>query len=368
MRDDVSTPNRPSSASPPPFGYVARATLVVIALLTIAAGLWKGREVLFLVFLSVLFGAFLGVFVDRLERFRVPRIIGAPLVLLTLIGIFVGIGAIAWPTLETQFAVLAEELPRAIETAASWVQERYARITGQVGEARNLEADVEDNLGGITQRLARGVVPFLSTAGGALTGFLLIIFTGLYLCIEQRLFRRGALRLVPPPGRQRVSDTFDRVANSLRGWIVGTTINMVVVGVATGVALWALGIPAAIALGVIAGILEFIPVVGPIIAAIPALALALIVSPTTAVWVLLLYVVIQQLESNLLGPLVMKGVVKLPPALSIVFQLAMSVLFGFVGLLVAVPLLAAVVVAVKSLYVEPMEANAGEVVTPDATE
>jgi predicted PurR-regulated permease PerM len=130
---------------------------------------------------------------------------------------------------------------------------------------------------------------------------------------------------------------------------------MVVIGVVTGLALWALGIPTAFALGMIAGVLEFVPIFGPILASIPAIGIGLTVSPIMGLWVLLLYVGIQQLESNVLQPIVMKGAVKLPPALSLTFQVMMAILFGFIGIVVAVPILAMLIVFVKSLYLEPME-------------
>jgi predicted PurR-regulated permease PerM len=119
--------------------------------------------------------------------------------------------------------------------------------------------------------------------------------------------------------------------------------------------LWLLGVPAAIALAVIAGVFEFIPIIGPILAAVPGIAIALTVSPLTAVWVTLFYIAIQQMESNVLTPIVMRGAVRLPPALTVLFQTLMAVVFGFLGLLLAVPILAVVMVLVKTLYVEPME-------------
>jgi predicted PurR-regulated permease PerM len=121
----------------------------------------------------------------------------------------------------------------------------------------------------------------------------------------------------------------------------------------------ALRIPGAFVLAVLAGLLEFVPIFGPFIAAAPAVAVALIVSPLTALWVALLYIVVQQLESNLISPLVMKGAVKLPPAITLLFQLLMAILFGFIGLLVAVPMLSGIIVLVRTLYVEPLETQTG---------
>jgi predicted PurR-regulated permease PerM len=133
------------------------------------------------------------------------------------------------------------------------------------------------------------------------------------------------------------------------------SMSMVVIFGASTLGLTLLGVPAPVALGLIAGILVFIPFIGPILSAIPAMTLAFTVSPILAVWVALLYTGIQLLESNFLTPLVMREAVDLEPAVTILFQIAMGVLFGFLGLFLAVPLLAASQVLVRRLYVEPLE-------------
>jgi predicted PurR-regulated permease PerM len=126
---------------------------------------------------------------------------------------------------------------------------------------------------------------------------------------------------------------------------------MLIVGAFTTVILLLLGIKAAVALGIIAGILEFIPIAGPILAAVPAVAMGFLDGPEKALYVVLAYVVIQQMESNLLYPLLMKKGLELPPVLTIVTQGVLAIVFGFIGLLVAVPMLAAVMVPIKMLYV-----------------
>lgn len=355
-------PSQEGRATSPPrsfptTGQIARAALVVIGLWALARGLWLARDLMFVVFLAVLLSAFLSIFVDRLQRIRVPRVVGGPLVLLVFLGLIVGLAAAAWPMLRGQLSELSDALPRMIERGGEWVGDRYAEMTGKLMESeRSMALDLREQLHTSAAQLARGVLPVLSGIGGAILSGLVVLFTGLYLAIEQPLFWESSLRLVPPGRRRRIAaHTLARVGKTLRGWILGTAINMVVVGVLTGLSLWALGIPTAFALGIIAGLLEFVPIFGPILASIPAIGIGLMVSPATGLWVLLLYVGIQQIESNVLQPVVMKGAVKLPPALSLSFQVMMAILFGFIGIVVAVPILGSVIVFVKSLYVEPME-------------
>jgi predicted PurR-regulated permease PerM len=144
----------------------------------------------------------------------------------------------------------------------------------------------------------------------------------------------------------------DAMGVSLRRWLVAQLIGMLVIGAISTVALLLLDVRAAVALGIIAGILEFVPYFGPIISAVPAMAMAFLDGPEKALWVAVAYLAIQQIEGNIMMPLLMKEGLDLPPVLTILSQAALSLVFGFVGLLFAVPLLGAVMVPIKLLYVQ----------------
>jgi predicted PurR-regulated permease PerM len=151
----------------------------------------------------------------------------------------------------------------------------------------------------------------------------------------------------------------------LRKWLVTQLIAMAVIGTVSTVALLILRVKAAVALGILAGLFEFIPTVGPIISAVPAVAMGFLDSPEKALTVLLVYVAIQFLENHILIPLLMRGGVDIPPALTVVTQALMALVFGFIGLMVAVPLLAAVMVPVKMLYVQGVVGDPVDVVDED---
>lgn len=339
-------------------GAVARAVLVTLGLVTLAWLLWSARDILFIVFFGVLVALFLSVFVDPLVERGLRRVVAALIVLAALAGLVTAFFMLLWPTIREQLGVVAQDLPRAAEEIGTWVQRQYQAVAGSLGEE---DAAMEDRLRqNLTEELGTvlgGALPVLNTALGALAGALVVLMTGIYIAVDPRPYRHGLERLLPPRHRARLGDALARTASGLRGWMVGTAINMVVVGAITGVGLWLLGVPAAIALAVIAGLLEFIPVFGPVLSAVPAVAVALTVSPVTALWVALLYTGVQQLEGNLIAPVVMRGAARLPPALTILFQSFMAVIFGFLGLLLAVPILAAGMILVQALYVEPMEAR-----------
>jgi predicted PurR-regulated permease PerM len=165
------------------------------------------------------------------------------------------------------------------------------------------------------------------------------------------------VRLLPRNQRARVNGALGELAHTLRWWMVGTGLSMTIIAVATTLALWAIGLPGFVALGVIAGLLQFIPNIGPLLSAVPAVALALVVEPSKVVWVIVLYAAIQAIETNVITPLVMKRVIDVPPALSLLFQALMAIVFGFLGLLLAVPILAAVIVLVDKLYDPPETAG-----------
>jgi predicted PurR-regulated permease PerM len=177
------------------------------------------------------------------------------------------------------------------------------------------------------------------------------------------MYVRGTIRLVPPDYRLRAGEILGALGYTLKWWLIGQGVTMLVVAVATWLGLWALGVPLAFVLGVIAGLFNFIPNFGPLFSAVPATLLALTVSPERAIAVIILFIVLQNLEGNVLTPLIQRKAVDLPPALGIIAQILLGILVGPVGLILAWPLCAAVVLAVKMLYVE--DTLGDELPTPD---
>ena len=191
-----------------------------------------------------------------------------------------------------------------------------------------------------------------SSTLSALAGLVLILFITLFVGLDPGLYHRGLMHLFPHRNRKRAGEVLGAIAFALRRWLVTQLIAMVVIGLVTTGVLTVIGVRGAMALGIIAGLLEFIPFVGPIAAAIPAIAMGLLDSPEKALWIAIAFTIIQQSEGHLLIPLLMKDSLSLPPVLTILSQALMATVFGFLGLLVAVPVLASVMVPIKLLYVE----------------
>jgi predicted PurR-regulated permease PerM len=365
-------------------GDVLRATALVTSYLLALALAWVARDIVFTAFLGVLFGLAVGAGADRLTRLRIPRGIGAPLVVIAFLGTLYGVGAAIAPTVRTQVVELRTRVPEAVDRIEAWVNARPGvaglflgghEVAGEPSAAPAPTATGRAGTGTATQPAARGptlreriteqlsgtaryLFPFLSSTITVAAGLFLILVLAIYVGADPGLYHAGLMRLFPRGARDRAGAVLTRIATVLRRWLVTQLVAMVVIGVVSTVTLLLLGVKAAVALGVIAGLLEFVPTVGPILAAVPAIAMGFLDSPEKALTVGLAYLVIQQLEGHVLIPILMKEGMDLPPALTIVTQAVMALLFGFLGLMVAVPLLAVVIVPVKLLYMEGVVGDA----------
>ena len=221
------------------------------------------------------------------------------------------------------------------------------------------DASANGQGGGLRGRVVEGMgsarrylFSFITSTFAVLGGVLFVLVMAIYVAADPKLYHDGLMHLFPRPARRRAGEVLTAVATALRKWLLTQLIAMLVIGVVTTGVLMALGVPAAVPLGILAGLLEFIPMIGPIMSAVPAVAMGFVDSPEKALWVAVAYTAIQFAENHLLIPILMKEGVDIPPALTIIAIALMGLVFGFLGMLVAVPMLAAVMVVVKMLYVE----------------
>jgi predicted PurR-regulated permease PerM len=194
---------------------------------------------------------------------------------------------------------------------------------------------------------AKYLFSFVSNTLAVLTSLVLLVFLAIYIGAEPDVYRGWLLAPVPAASRGQVRLVMGEMATVLRKWLVTQLIAMVVIGVVCMVALLLLDVKAAFALGFIAGLLEFIPTVGPVLSAVPAVLMGFVDSPEKALAVAVVYWGIQFVENNLLIPYLMRGEMDLPPAITLVAQTLMTLVFGFIGLMVAVPLTAALLVPLR---------------------
>lgn len=371
---------------------IARAAALIIAMYLGIQLLWYANQLVLVTFLGVLFGLAIEAGVDRLERWRIPRGVGAALIVVTFFAFLFGIGAWITPTIREQSVELRAKIPEAVDRIEQWLNRRQhgmfgfvfgakrdtqqvadtlsqqprdtlraaATDTGRAGVADSARAGgapsatetLRQSLGRQVGGAARFLFPFVTHTIAVFGGIMLIIFMSIYISADPNLYHRGLMRLFPHRMRDKAGEVLSAMATVLRRWLVTQLIAMLVIGVVTTIALLILRVKAAFALGLIAGLLEFIPTIGPILSAVPAIAMGFLDSPEKALTVVALYIGIQFMENHLLIPLLMKGGVDIPPVLTILGQALFTLLFGFLGLMVAVPVLAATMVAVKMLYVE----------------
>lgn len=338
--------------------HALRVAGLLFGMYLLAMLLWFASALVFVAFLGVLFGLAVASGVDVLARYRIPRGVGAVAIVVVFILILVGIGASNLPTIRSQYTELKTKVPESVDRFEQWMLARgivlvppSADSTGAVAGSEALRERLGSQLG----RVAQYVFPFLSSTIAVVGGLLVIVFMAIYIGAEPDTYRRGVMLLFPVHARARAGEVLSAIAAVLRRWLATQLLAMVAIGTASTIACLILGVKAPFALGLLAGLFEFIPTIGPILSAVPAVAMGFLDSPEKALTIGLVYWAIQFTENNLLIPLLMKGAVNVPPVLTILAQALLTVLFGFLGLMVAVPLMATALVLVRMLYVEQEE-------------
>jgi predicted PurR-regulated permease PerM len=318
--------------------------LIAVGIVALAVLAWRLSGVFILVFGGILLAAALRALTNFAVSYaHLPPRLALVLVVLTLLAGLVLAFWLIGAQVSAQVQELIKILPDALARTRGWLEK------STLGSALLSYGESIADGGGDA---LSGVAKFASGTFGALTDFIVILFLGLYLAAEPNLYRNGTLRLIPLEGRERAAAALDASGRALRKWLIGQLSAMAAVGVLTFIALKILGMPLALSLALIAALLEFVPFLGPIVSAVPAVLVAFTVSPTAALYVAIAYLVIHQLEGNVVMPIVQRLAVALPPALGIASVVVFGWLFGLAGVLFAVPLMVVVVALVDTLYVE----------------
>jgi len=207
-------------------------------------------------------------------------------------------------------------------------------------------------LSGSGDAIAGAMAGVATSTLGALGSLFVLLFSALYFAASPQLYVAGTVRLLPPRMRGRGREVMHALGETLGRWFAGQAVDMVVVGLLSWAGLAALGVPLAPTLALVAGLCNFVPFIGALAGAVPAVLIALGQGTSQALWVAGLFLAIQMLEGNLIAPLVQRRAVQLPPALTILSQTVLGTLFGLMGLILATPLTATGMVVVRMVYVE----------------
>ena len=332
--------------------YVERVLItaaVVIFALLILLLLYYTFDIVLLMFAAVLLAIFLRGLADLAGRYiKIGEGWLVMIVSVLLLAILAGAIALLAPSVAEQVTLLRQKVPVSIQKVGNFLsQYGWGRtIIEQLPTSDEATKMITDS--GFLSSLGG----FFSSTLGAIGNFFVVILLAIYLATEPKFYANGFTKLFPLDRRERVREILSSIGSTLRWWLIGKVGSMIFIGILTWIGLSIIGVPLALTLGLIAGLLSFIPNFGPILSAVPALLLAFIDSPITAVYVLALYIGVQLIESNLVTPIIERETVELPPALTITFQLAASVMLGGLGLVLATPLLAMVMVMVQLIYIQ----------------
>jgi predicted PurR-regulated permease PerM len=327
----------------PSFGRYAAYVGITCGIAAVFALCWKLRDVLLIGFGSIVFAVALRTLarpVARLVHLRERWAVGV-VVLLLVVGA-VGVSWLFGRQIAQQLQGLEERIPRAIEEVRGWVERQpggafvLERVSGITDGGTSLEG------------LQKAVAISTATVGHAV----LMFFGGIFIASNPSLYLEGFVRLFPVDYRPTLFNALVEGGEALRKWLLGQLVSMTCVGLLTGLGLWMIGAPLPLVLGIIAGLLNFIPILGPVIATGPGVLVALTDGPRTAAYAALVYFVVQELEGHAITPMAQRWAVKLPPAYGLLAVLSFALLFGFFGVLFGIPLAVVVMYLVQNLYIE----------------
>jgi len=328
------------------------ALLFAILTCVLLATAWYVIEILLLVFAGILLAIFLKTLTNFLRsKFYISEPLALTIVLFSLAGLIALLLQLIVPTINAQINRLAEEIPHAWETLLLFIN-NYFNIDAI--DSLSKEIDFYQLLPQGKNILVQAGTIFTTTFG-LVGSFFVFLFLGIFFAVDSETYRYGILQLVPFKQRETAKDLLDSLTSILRWWLIGMLISMTTIGILTTVGLWILGVPLALTLGLIAAVFTFIPTMGPILSAIPAILVAIINGPWLVLYVILMYILIQSIESYIITPQIQRRTISQPSTLIVIVQLIMGLLTGILGLALATPLLAVISVITKKLYVEEKE-------------
>ena len=311
--------------------------------------------VVLLILLGVLLAVILSGPVEALHRYKVPKAVSSPLIVVgTLAALFL-VGYLFLPHLAQEATELAFQLPSAISNLI----DRVEQLASRLGLSLDLGGEDPSLIDFIRQHVG-GILGLFSTLVFTIAGIVAAIFLGAYLAASPDPVVNWIIRLFPPDRRTRVREVLSKGRDNLLSWFKGQLISMTIIGVLSTIALWLIGIPGAVILGILSGVLEFVPYVGPILSAVPPALLGLAGNPIDALYVVVAYLAIQQIESNIVTPLVMRRAVDVHPAVAISVVMLLATVFGLLGAFLAIPIAVVTGVLVKELWFRRLEGDQEE--------
>ena len=320
-------------------GYVATACAIV----AIFAVCWLLRVVLLLAFGSIVVAIIIRTAARPLQGRAGIRERGAVFIVVLLFAMLgVGLFWLFGQQIAAQSSGLTERLPQALDSVRAMLENNAA------GRFVLEKLDAIDGSGAWLENAGK----FLAITTGTIGHLMLMIFAGIYFAATPAPYLEGFVQLFPLTQRHRLREALLDAGTALRKWLLGQVVSMTSVGLLTGVGLALVGAPLPLVLGLMAGLLEFVPILGPVLAFIPGVMVALTESPETALSAAAVYLVVQQIEGNVIMPLAQRWAVELPPAFGLLSLVGFGLMFGVFGILFGSPLAVVLMCLVQKLYVE----------------
>lgn len=318
--------------------------------------LWQIRQIILLVFAAVVFAVALNRVVRWLQQKKVKRGHAIAITVITLLLIFVILFALIGPSFAQQLEQLINAVPKLLERLRDWLNSLSTFVPEQFLDVRNL-GNLIPRIQPLVTQLLGNAYTWFSDFLAILLNLLLVIILTIMLLASPTPYRRGLILLFPAFYRRRADEILSECETTLVAWMTGTLFNMAAIGVVSFIGLLILGVPLPLANALLAGLLEFIPNVGPVLSIIPPMTVAVLDAPWKAVAVLILYLLIQQFEAYILVPFVMRKQVSLLPAVTLLSVVVFGTFFGFAGVFLSVPLVIVVKIWLKELLIKDVLNN-----------
>jgi predicted PurR-regulated permease PerM len=329
-----------------------RAVLLAAGLLLFGLLFRQLVTLLLAILVTIIFAIPLAAAADRLRHYRVPRPLGALVALLGGITVLALVIYLLIPPFVDQSEQFADDVPRIVVD----LEQTYADVTGEdPGEVGDRVQEFVERYTDNPERLIGPITEIGLNVAGILAALVLILITSYYMAVRPEPLVDGLVSLFPPRRRDHLRDVLERLRRSWIGWMQGVAVDMLVTFVLLYIGLTIIGLDFAIFFAVLSALLVVVPYFGAIAGAIPPVLFAFTDSPGKALITLLVYILVQQLESNVTIPVVMAQRVRMHPAMVAIGVVVVGQLFGFVGLFVAVPILSLIVIAVEEFWVKPIE-------------
>lgn len=328
--------------------------LITLAIILVVMFIGQAINTLLVIFAGVLLGIIFGVARDYVHQtIHLSHGFSLAIVIMVFLLASVGSGYLLAPRFANQADMFYQQIPETWEMTKQEIS-RWSWGRELANENPTVKDFFEDETDGTGEDydMTKSILGYLSTTATIIAALILVFVIAIYIAAEPKLYSEGFIRLFPKSRRKQVVEIMDEISLTMQWWLVGQLCSMLILGTLATTGLWLLGVPYPLLLGALTALMTFIPNIGPIIAAVPILLISLTVGVETTVYTAIFYTVLQCIEGYFITPMIHRRAIAVPPVLIITIQFLLFYLIGFLGVLLAMPLMGCLMVLVKRLYIQ----------------